>query len=87
MKAVGSKILVKIVKSNDEPVEKAGGFIIPDSGKVYEEATITSVGDEIKADIKDGDTVIIYKGAGTSIKLDEDELRIISISDILVKKD
>jgi len=84
--AIGNKILTQI-KKNTEPVEKVGVFVVPDTNDVYDTANVISVGEEIKADIKAGDTLLIYKNSGTDFEIDGEKYRTISITDILAKKD
>lgn len=86
MKVVKSNVLCK-VKKNDpsgEPITKAGGFVIPDSAKDYLEAEVIAVGEEVKDEVKAGDRVYIYRGAGKTIKLDDTEYQVINVSEIIV---
>lgn len=87
MKAIGSKIIVKTNSSGETVKEKSGLYLNTNDVSTHETAVVISVGEEIKADLKNGDTVLIYKGAGHEIKVDEEKLRVISISDILAKED
>ena len=84
--AIGNKILTQ-VKKNTEPVEKVGVFVVPDTNDVYDTVNVISVGEEIKANIKAGDTLLIYKNSGTDFEIDGEKYRMISITDILAKKD
>lgn len=81
-----------IIKRVEEERKSAGGIVIPDtatekpirgeviavgSGKVLEN------GDVRKLDVKVGDTVLFGKYSGTEVKLDGDELLVMSESDIM----
>ena len=86
MKAIGNKILVKVEKDK-EPAEKAGVFVVPQGNTTHTTAKVLSVGEEIKSDLAEGDIVFIYKAAGTEIEVEGEKYKVISLSDILVKKD
>ena len=86
---LGQRVLVKRV---DEEETSAGGIIIPDAAKEKpQEAEIVALGTGGKDDdgndfeftVKVGDKVLISKYGGTDVKIDGDELLIVSESDIL----
>ena len=85
---LGQRVLVKRL---DEEETSAGGIIIPDTAKEKpQEAEIVALGvgrdedgKEVTFDVKVGDKVLISKYGGTEVKLDGDELLIISQGDIL----
>ena len=85
MKAIGSKIIVKTTENNDVVQQKSGLFMQSNEIATHDTAIVVSVGEEIKADLKEGDTVLIYKGCGHEIRVEEEKLKVISISDILAK--
>ena len=81
-----------LVKRIEEEKKTAGGIIIPDSAQEKPvEGIIVAVGtgarDDsgkiIPLDVKEGDTVIFAKWAGTEIKIDGDELLVMKESDII----
>ncbi len=89
LKPLGSRVVV-------EPIEQeevtAGGIVLPETAKEKpQKGTILAVGpgdrDEggkrIPMDVKEGDTVLYAKYAGTEIKVDGKKLLILKESDIL----
>ena len=81
-----------LVKRIEEEKKTAGGIIIPDSAQEKPvDGIIVAVGtgarDDsgkiIPLDVKEGDTVIFAKWAGTEIKIDGDELLVMKESDII----
>ena len=86
MKVVKSNVLCKVKKNDSESgyKTKAGSFVIPDSAKDYLEAEVVAVGEEVKDEVKPGDMVYIYRGAGKTIKLDDTEYQVINVSEIIV---
>ena len=89
IKPLGQRVLVKRLEVD---AISAGGIVLPDTAKEKpQEAEVLSLGtggtDENGKDIvfsvKVGDKVLISKYGGTEVKLDGDEVLIISESDIL----
>jgi chaperonin GroES len=89
IKPLGNRVVV-------EPIEQeeitAGGIVLPETAKEKpQKGTILSVGpgerdedgDRIPMDVKEGDTVLFAKYAGTEIKLNNKKLLILKESDIL----
>ncbi len=81
-----------LVRRNEEEEQQQGGIIIPDTAKEKpQEAKVLAVGsgrvnDDGKVqplDVKEGDTVIFGKYAGTEVKVDGEELLIIREDDVL----
>ena len=81
-----------LVRRKEEVEQKQGGIIIPDTAKEKpQEATVLAVGsgrisDDGKVqplDVKEGDTVVFGKYAGTEVKVDGEELLIIREDDVL----
>lgn len=85
MKAIGSKIIVKTEDNNEVVKQKNGLFMQSNDIATHDTAVVVSVGEEIKSDLKENDVVLIYKGAGHEIRVEEETFKVISISDILVK--
>lgn len=85
MKAIDCKILVKEEKLQDEVMkEKLGGFQIPVGNNKFGVFRVVSVGDQIKADIHDGDLIYTYPNPGHEVSHEGIEYRVISITDVLV---
>jgi chaperonin GroES len=85
---LGKRVLVKRL---DEEAKSAGGIIIPDTAKEKpQEAEIVALGfgkddegEDVIFDVKVGERVLISKYGGTEVKLDGEEMLIVSQSDIL----
>lgn len=89
IKPLGARVLVKRLEAEEV---SAGGIVLPDSAKEKpQEAEIVSLGtggkDEkgevIEFTVKVGDKVLISKYGGTDVKVDGEDLLILSESDIL----
>lgn len=87
MKAIGSKVIVKTNEVENTIKEKNGLYLQSNDVSTHETAVVVSVGEEVKSDLKAGDTVLIYKGAGHEVRVDEEKLRVISVSEILAVED
>ena len=86
---LGQRVLVKRLDSEET---SAGGIIIPDSAKEKpQEAEIVALGtggkdddgNDIEFNVSVGDKVLISKYGGTDVKLGDEDMLIISESDIL----
>ncbi len=78
---------VLIEKAQDDGEQKVGSIIIPETA-TKEKPTmgkVVAVGtdEELKENIKKGDTIIYSKYAGDEIKIDDKEYMIIQRGDIL----
>ncbi len=89
IKPLGQRVLVKRLEAE---AVSAGGIVLPDTAREKpQEAEVINLGtggkDEdgktIKFSVKVGDKVLISKYGGTEVKLDGEEVLIISESDIL----
>ena len=89
IKPLGQRVLVKRLEAEEVA---AGGIIIPDTAKEKpQEAEVIALGtggkddngNDIVFQVKVGDKVLISKYGGTDVKVDGQELLIISESDIL----
>ena len=89
IKPLGQRVLVKRTEAD---AISSGGIVLPDTAKEKpQEAEVISLGtggrdDEgklIDFTVKVGDKVLISKYGGTEVKLDGEEVLIISESDIL----
>jgi chaperonin GroES len=81
-----------VVRRIDEEARTRGGVIIPDTAKEKPmQGVVLAVGpgarDEsgrrIQPDVKDGDTILFGKWAGTEVKIDGEDLLIMKESDIM----
>ena len=81
-----------VVQANEAETTTASGIVIPDTAKEKpQEGTVLAVGpgkrsdsgDLIPMDVSEGDRVIYSKYGGTEIKLDGEELLILSARDVL----
>jgi chaperonin GroES len=81
-----------LVRPQEGEETTASGIVIPDTAKEKpQEGTVLAVGpgkrsdtgDLIPMDVKNGDRVIYSKYGGTEIKLDGEELLILSARDVL----
>lgn len=89
IKPLGNRVLVKRLEAE---AMSAGGIVLPDSAQEKpQEAEIVSLGtggkdengNDIQFDVKVGDKVLISKYGGTDVKIDGQDLLILSQSDIL----
>ena len=89
IKPLGQRVLVKRLEAD---AISAGGIVLPDTAKEKpQEAEVLALGTGGKDDngkdipfsVKVGDKVLISKYGGTEVKLDGEEVLIISESDIL----
>lgn len=87
------KILVKRIEAEEKT---ASGIYLPESAKEKpQEAKVIAVGDgrllengeRAEFQVKKGDTVLLSKWGGTEVKVDDDELLILSEDDILAVVD
>ena len=88
LKPLGDKIVLKVVEMEEKT---KGGIILTDTSK--EKPLIAKIiavgtgevidGKKVDLDVKEGDTVIYSKFAGTEISVDNEDLLIVKQSDIL----
>jgi chaperonin GroES len=92
LQPLGDRVVVKPIEG--EEVTK-GGIILPDTAKEKpQEGKILAVGPgrlsedgkRIAMEVKVGDVVLYVKYGGTEVKIDGEELMILSEKDILAKK-
>jgi len=81
-----------LVKRLDAEATSAGGIVLPDTAQEKpQEAEVVSLGtggkddngNDIEFTVKVGDKVLISKYGGTEVKIDGDDMMIMSESDIL----
>ena len=87
VKPLGERVVIKMVEAEEKT---KSGIVLPGSAKEKPQvAEVLAVGvgitsDEKKKDeVKVGDKVIFSKFAGTEVKIDDEELIIIKLSDVL----
>lgn len=86
---LGQRVLVKRL---DAEATSAGGIVLPDTAQEKpQEAEVVSLGtggkddngNDIEFTVKVGDKVLISKYGGTEVKIDGEDMMILSESDIL----
>jgi len=86
---IGQRVLVKRLEAE---AVTAGGIVLPETAKEKpQEAKVVSLGTGGKDDngnelgfaVKEGDTVLISKYGGTDVKVDGEDLLILSEDDII----
>ncbi|MBC8590034.1 co-chaperone GroES [Wansuia hejianensis] len=87
LKPLGDRVVIKKVEVEEKT---KSGIVLPSSAKEEPQmAEVLAVGNGIindekkKDEIKVGDKVIFSKYAGTEVKIDNEELTILKLSDIL----
>ena len=89
LKPLGDRIVIKVIEDTEQT---SGGIFIPDSAKEKpQKGEIVAVGEgelidkgvREPMDVKVGDTILYAKYAGTDIKMDGVEYKILSIKDAL----
>ncbi len=89
IKPLGDRIVIKVIEDTEQT---SGGIFIPDSAKekpqkgevvAVGEGKMNDKGEREPMDVKAGDIVLYAKYAGTDIKMDGVEYKILSIKDAL----
>ena len=89
LKPLGDRIVIKVIEDTEQT---SGGIFIPDSAKekpqkgevvAVGEGKLNDKGEREPMDVKVGDVVLYAKYAGTDIKMDGVEYKILSIKDAL----
>lgn len=89
LKPLGDKIVVRIIEDTEQT---SGGIFIPDSAKEKPQkgeivaiglGKLNDKGEREPLDVKVGETVLYAKYAGTDVKIDGVEYKILSIKDAL----
>jgi len=89
IKPLGDRIVIKVIEDTEQT---SGGIFIPDSAKekpqkgevvAVGEGKVTEKGDRQPMDVKAGDKILYAKYAGTDVKIDGTEYKILSQSDAL----
>lgn len=81
---LGDRVVLQQVEAEETT---KSGIVLPGSAKEKpQQAKVIAVGpgtEEVKMEVKEGDTVIYSKYAGTEVKLDGEEYMVVKQSDIL----
>ena len=86
---LADRVLIKPLETSEE---KKGGIIIPDTAKEKPQqgevkavgpGSVSDSGERVAMSLKVGDTVLYGKYAGTEVRVDDEDLMIMSESDIL----
>ena len=89
LKPLADRIVIKVIEDTEQT---SGGIFIPDSAKekpqkgeivAVGEGKINDKGEREPMDVKVGDIILYAKYAGTDIKMDGVEYKILSIKDAL----
>ncbi len=89
LKPLGDRIVIKVIEDTEQT---SGGIFIPDSAKEKPQkgqvvavgaGKINEKGEREPMDVKTGDTILYAKYAGTDIKIDGVEYKILSVKDAL----
>ena len=89
IKPLGDRIVIKVIEDTEQT---SGGIFIPDSAKEKpQKGEVVAVGlgkmndkgEREPMDVKVGDTVLYAKYAGTDIKMDGVEYKVLSVKDAL----
>ena len=87
LRPLGDRVVIKKVEVEEKT---KSGIVLPSSAKEQPQmAEVVAIGSEIlndekkKDQIKVGDKVIFSKYSGTEVKVDEEELTVLKLSDIL----
>jgi chaperonin GroES len=92
LKPLGDRVVVKPMEGEERT---KGGIILPDTAKEKPQegkvlavgpGRLTEDGKRMPMDVKVGDVVLYVKYGGTEIKIDGEELMILTENDILAKK-
>ena len=89
LKPLGDRIVVKVLSQEEKT---RGGIVLPDTAKEKpQEAEVMAVGSgrvldngqKMPLEVKEGDKVLFSKYGGTEVKVDGEELLILSERDVL----
>ena len=89
LKPLGDRIVIKVIEDTEQTT---GGICIPDRAKekpqkgevvAVGEGKMNDKGEREPMDVKVGETILYAKYAGTDIKIDGTEYKILSIKDAL----
>lgn len=91
IRPLDDRIVLKVIEAEET---SPGGILLPDAAKEKpQQGKVTAVGagrlldngKRVPPDVKIGDTVLFGKYAGTDVKINDDEYKIVQERDILAK--
>ena len=91
IRPLDDRIVLKVLEAEET---SPGGILLPDAAKEKpQQGKVTAVGagrlldngKRVPPDVKIGDTVLFGKYAGTDVKINDDEYKIVQERDILAK--
>lgn len=89
IRPLGDKIVIRVIEDAEQT---SGGIFIPDSAKeksqkgeviAVGEGKVNEKGDRDPMDVKVGEIVLFAKYAGTDVKIEKQDLKIMSVQDVL----
>ncbi len=89
IRPLGDKIVIRVIEDAEQT---SGGIFIPDSAKeksqkgeviAVGEGKVNEKGDRDPMDVKVGEIVLFAKYAGTDVKVEKQDLKIMSVQDVL----
>ena len=89
IRPLSDKLVIKVI---DDTEQTSGGIFIPDSAKeksqkgeviAVGEGKMSEKGEREPMDVKVGEIVLFAKYAGTDVKVSDETLKIMSVSDVL----
>lgn len=89
IKPLGERVVIKVLESEEKT---KSGIVLPDTAKEKPQmgkvlavgpGKILENGQKVPLEVKEGDTVLFAKYAGTEVKLDGEEYMVLKESDIL----
>ena len=89
IRPLGDKIVIRVIEDAEQT---SGGIFIPDSAKeksqkgeviAVGQGKLNEKGDREPMDVKVGEIVLFAKYAGTDVKVEKQDLKIMSVSDVL----
>jgi len=89
IRPLGDKIVIRVIEDTEQT---SGGIFIPDSAKEKSQkgeviavgaGRVNEKGDRDPMDVKKGEIVLFAKYAGTDVKIGNENLKIMSVSDVL----
>lgn len=89
LRPIGDRVVVKVIEDTEQT---SGGIFIPDSAKekpqkgeiiAVGQGKVNDKGEREPLDVKVGEVVLYAKYAGTDVKTDGIEYKILSVKDVL----
>ncbi len=81
LKPLGDRVVIEPIEQEEKT---ASGIVLPDTAKEKpQQGNVLAVGPDVEGEISVGDRVLYAKYAGTEVKIDDQEVLILSESDVL----